>query len=145
MQLARQGPPLAPPLLFAGGREEGPGGSIRSSARRENNSREAWVGGRRGDTLKRLHLRRLSLGGRTCFLGNSLHFRLLGRLAQRPNSYFSYEDLFARVWDGGVRSDDAVRSVVKRLRRALRRAGLGDLAKAIDGSVPGHYALKLGR
>src|SRR4051794_30927308 len=29
--------------------------------------------------------------GKTCFLGNTLPFRFLARLAQRPSSYFSYE------------------------------------------------------
>jgi hypothetical protein len=33
--------------------------------------------------------------------------------------------------------------VVKVLRRRLREAGMGELADAIDGTVPGRYALKL--
>ncbi len=81
--------------------------------------------------------------GRTCFLGSTLPFRLLDRLARRPNCYVTHDDLLADVWDGGVRSEEAVRSVVKVLRRKLRGAGLGDLADAIDGSAPGRYALKL--
>ena len=80
--------------------------------------------------------------GRECFLGNSLGLRLLARLADRPDRYVSYDDLLADVWDGGHRSDAAVRSVVRDLRRRLRAAGLGDLAAAIDGSVSGHYALR---
>jgi DNA-binding response OmpR family regulator len=80
--------------------------------------------------------------GRVCFLGNTLPFKFLCRLAQRPNAYVSYEDLLTEVW-AGVRSDDAVRSVAKTLRSRLRQAGLGDLADAIDGTVSGHYALKL--
>jgi DNA-binding response OmpR family regulator len=80
--------------------------------------------------------------GKVCFLGNTLPFKFLCRLAQRPNAYVTYEDLLAEVWEG-VRSDDAVRSVAKALRRRLRQAGLGELANAIDGTAPSHYALKL--
>ena len=80
--------------------------------------------------------------GKVCFLGNTLPFKLLCRLAQRPNTYVTYEDLLSEVWHG-VRSDSAVRSVAKMLRCKLRQAGLTDLASAIDGTVPGHYSLKL--
>jgi DNA-binding response OmpR family regulator len=82
-------------------------------------------------------------GGKTCFLGNTLPFRLLARLAQRPNRYFTYEELLADVWEGDCRSDASVRSVVKVLRRKLREAGMGQLADAIDGTERGHYALKV--
>jgi len=81
--------------------------------------------------------------GRTCFLGNTLLFRFIAHLARRPNAYLSYEDLLADVWEA-TRTDAAVRSVAKRLRGVLRLQGMEDLADAIDGSVPGHYALKLG-
>jgi DNA-binding response OmpR family regulator len=82
--------------------------------------------------------------GRTCFLGNTLPFRFISRLARRPNVYVANEDLLSDVWQG-VRSDDATRGVVKRLRGALRRAGMAELAEAIDGTTTGHYALKLRR
>jgi DNA-binding response OmpR family regulator len=80
--------------------------------------------------------------GRSCFLGNTLSFRLFARLFQRPNAFLTYEELFTEVWQCN-RSDAAVRSAVKRLRSAFRREGMNELADAIDGSVPGHYALKL--
>lgn len=80
---------------------------------------------------------------RTCFLGNTLPFRFFARLTRRPNSYLTYEELLEDVWQG-VRSDAAIRTVVKRLRSLLRRAGMAELAEAIDGSVPGRYALRLG-
>ena len=80
--------------------------------------------------------------GQSCFLGNTLPFRFLVRLARHPNIYLSYEDLLDEVWEG-VRSDEAVRSVVKRLRSKLRQNGMADLANAIDGSEPGRYALKI--
>lgn len=83
--------------------------------------------------------------GKICFLGNTLPFKFLSALAQRPNTYVPYEDLLAEVWHGAVRSDDAVRSVVKTLRSKLRNAGLAELADAIDGTVHGHYSLKLAR
>jgi DNA-binding response OmpR family regulator len=80
--------------------------------------------------------------GKTCFLGNTLSFRFLARLSERPNAYVSYEELLSDVWQG-VRSDAAVRSTVKTLRQRLRKAGMGGLADAIDGKVPGHYTLKV--
>jgi hypothetical protein len=80
--------------------------------------------------------------GKACFLGNTLPFKLISRLAKRPFSYVTYEDLLAEVWEGR-RSDSAVRSVVKVLRKKLRKAGLHEIADAIDGSVAGHYALRI--
>src|SRR5262245_40358950 len=81
--------------------------------------------------------------GKTCFLGNALTFRFIAQLAQRPNHYFTYEELLTGVWDGACRSDASVRSVVKALRRKLRAAGMGDLADAIDGTQSGRYALRV--
>src|SRR4051794_35416384 len=52
--------------------------------------------------------------GRTCVLGNTLPFKLLERLARRPNTYVTHEELLYDVWNG-VRSQAAIRSVVKRL------------------------------
>lgn len=86
----------------------------------------------------------ITFRGRTRFLGSTLCFRLLERLALRPNAYLTYEELFTDVWEG-VRSDSAVRAAIKRLRQNLRRLEMPELAEAIDGSVPGHYALKLAR
>jgi DNA-binding response OmpR family regulator len=81
--------------------------------------------------------------GKSCFLGNTLPFRFLARLAQGPGRYFTYDELLADVWEGCCRSDASVRSVVKVLRRRLREAGMGELADAIDGTAPGRYALNL--
>lgn len=80
---------------------------------------------------------------RTCCLGNTVSFRLLARLARRPNQFVAYEVLFKDVWDDGYTSPEAVRSAVKVLRRKLAAAGMQDLADAIDGSTSRHYALKL--
>ncbi len=81
---------------------------------------------------------------RSCHLGNTVSFRLLERLARRPNHFISYEALLdlEELWDRET-SDEAVRSAVKILRRKLNAAGMEDVADAIDGSTPRHYALKL--
>lgn len=81
---------------------------------------------------------------RTCHLGNTVSFRLLERLARRPNQFISYEALLdsEELWDCHT-SHEAVRSAVKILRRKLNAAGMEDLADAIDGSNPHHYALTL--
>ncbi len=68
----------------------------------------------------------------------------MARLAETPEQYVSHEQLLDDVWDGHG-SDDALRSVVKHLRRRLREAGLGDLADAINGLTPGHFSLRLGQ
>lgn len=81
-------------------------------------------------------------GKKVCFLGNTLPFRLLERLAGRPNQLFRYDILLQDVWDC-MRSKEAVRSVVKVLRQKLRSAGMADLAAAIDGSTANHYGLML--
>jgi DNA-binding response OmpR family regulator len=80
--------------------------------------------------------------GKRCFLGNTLPFKLLERLARCPNQYVSNEQLLDDVWDRLV-TRMAIRSVVKVLRSRLREAGLGRVADAIDGHVTGHYALML--
>lgn len=79
----------------------------------------------------------------TCRLGNTFPFRLLARLARRPNQFISYEVLLKDVWDDEYTSPEAVRSAVKVLRRKLTAAGMAGLAEAIDGSTSHHYALKL--
>ena len=78
----------------------------------------------------------------TCFLGNTLPFRLFARLARSPNQYIAHLDLLDDVW-GGDRRDSTIRGVIKRLRDRLDEAGMEELAKSIDGSVSGYYCLKL--
>jgi DNA-binding response OmpR family regulator len=80
--------------------------------------------------------------GRRCILGNTLSFRFLERLARRPNTYVTHDELLVDVWQG-VRSESAIRSVVKRLRQTLRQQGLSELAAAIDGKSAGRYCLRL--
>lgn len=83
-------------------------------------------------------------GGKSCFLGNTLMFKFLERLARRPNRYVSYEVLFDEVWCA-IRERSSVRSVVKELRAKLLAAGMAGLSEAIDGRVSGHYGLMLSR
>lgn len=80
--------------------------------------------------------------GRTCVLGNTLPFKLLERLARRPNTYVTHDELLSDVWQG-IRSESAIRSAVKRLRQTLRLQGMAELAAAIDGTSAGRYCLRL--
>ena len=82
--------------------------------------------------------------GKSCYLGNTISFKLLERLSRRPNQFVHYEVLLQDVWEA-QRSQETVCSAVKVLRRKLASAGLGDLAKAIDGSTAHHYRLSLNR
>jgi len=79
---------------------------------------------------------------RTCHLGNTMAFKLLERLARRPNQFVHCDMLLEELWDRHT-SRDAVRSAVKVLRGKLNAAGMGDLAQAIDGSTFHHYGLML--
>jgi DNA-binding response OmpR family regulator len=81
-------------------------------------------------------------GDKTCYLGDTLPFLLLERLARRPNRLFRYDILLQDVWKC-KRSKEAVRSVVKVLRQKLRAAGMEDLAEAIDGTTAQHYGLMI--
>jgi hypothetical protein len=81
-------------------------------------------------------------GKKSCYLGNTLPYRVLNHLAQHMDHYVSHQDLLDDVW-GGHRSPSAVRNVVALLRARLIQAGLEDLALAIDGSNSGHYGLLL--
>jgi hypothetical protein len=79
---------------------------------------------------------------RTCYLGNSLPFRLLERLADRPNQLIHHDQLLDEVWECR-RSRESIRSVVRVLRQKLCHAGMKDLAEAIDGTTARHYGLML--
>jgi DNA-binding response OmpR family regulator len=70
--------------------------------------------------------------GRHCHLGPSILFKLIERLSRQPDRFYPYDILLDEVWDG-LRSNTAIRSAVKRLRRALCEAGMVDLAGAIKG------------
>jgi len=70
--------------------------------------------------------------GRRCVLGPSLALNLIHCLSRHPGRFYTYDTLMERVWRCQV-SDDAVRTLAKRLRRILAEAGMADLADAIRG------------
>lgn len=70
--------------------------------------------------------------GRRCVLGPSLALNLIHCLSRHPGWFYTYDTLMERVWRCQV-SDDAVRALVKRLRRVLTEADMADLAEAIRG------------
>ena len=84
----------------------------------------------------------VSWNGATCYLGFTIPFRVLERLARRPGQYVTHEQLLQEIW-GGQRSKSAIRSAVNVLRSRLESAGMSDLARAIDGSNAGRYGLVL--
>lgn len=80
--------------------------------------------------------------GRSLHLGHTLAFRLLDRLARRPNQYVTHLDLLRDVWDDEYLATATIRSVVRHLRRRLREGGMTELADAIRGHN-GRYILEL--
>jgi DNA-binding response OmpR family regulator len=80
--------------------------------------------------------------GTAIHLGNTLAFRLLERLARRPNQYVTHLDLIRDVWDVDNKATSTVRSVVRHLRVRLREGGMEQLADAIQGHN-GRYILSL--
>jgi hypothetical protein len=80
--------------------------------------------------------------GKTCYLGNTLPYKFFERLARRPNQLIPCDELLDDVWQG-LRSREAIRSVVKVLRQKLGQAGMDVLARSIDGRTPHHYGLML--
>jgi len=81
------------------------------------------------------------LGGRSCPLGNTIEFRLLARLNQRPGWYVSVAQLRADVWQDEHTTKYTIQRTVCNLRRRLRAHGLTDLV--IDGQQRDHYRLVL--
>lgn len=75
----------------------------------------------------------ITFRGCACCLGNTLVFRMIERLARRPNQFISFDRLIRDVWDGQPKSDEAIRSLVKELRDRLRKSGMRRLASSIRG------------
>jgi hypothetical protein len=80
--------------------------------------------------------------GKKVHLGHTLGFRLLERLARRPNQYVTHLDLLRDVWDDEELATASIRSQVRELRIKLRKGGMADLASAIRGHN-GRYILVL--
>ena len=85
---------------------------------------------RNGDLVVSSSMCSVSWRGRCCVLGPSLLLRLIHRLAQHPDRFFTYDMLMDEVWERPC-SDAALRALVSRLRSALKDAGMPDLAAAI--------------
>jgi hypothetical protein len=79
---------------------------------------------------------------KTLHLGHTLAFRLLARLARRPNQYVTHLELLRDVWDDDDLATATIRSMVRELRRKLCSGGMTDLATAIRGHN-GRYILIL--
>jgi DNA-binding response OmpR family regulator len=80
--------------------------------------------------------------GRRCHLGHTTTFRLLERLARRPNQYVTHLDLLHDVWDDEELATATIRSTVRHLRRRLRDGDMAELAQSIRGH-DGRYILQL--
>lgn len=80
--------------------------------------------------------------GKACPLGNTTAFRLIEKLARRPEEYISIDQLLDDLWSA-PRSYSTLRSTVCRLKAKLDTAGMRDLSLRIDGRVHGYYALRL--
>jgi len=78
--------------------------------------------------------------GRRCDLGNTNEFRLIQRLARRPNNYVPYQTIIDEVWDGHVVGKRSVQKAASNLNRKLREAGIDDL-RILPPSGGGGYQL----
>jgi hypothetical protein len=81
------------------------------------------------------------LGNVSCFLGNTIEFRLLARLNRRPGRYVRIDTLREDVWQDRETATNTVQRTVSNLRRKLRDAGL--VGVLIEGDQPGNYRLVL--
>lgn len=82
--------------------------------------------------------------GTTCYLGPGICFRFFLCLARHLDHRLTYGQLLTAVWDDQPRSDCALRTVVRDLRRRFREAGMPELADSIRGQAR-TYGLLLGR
>lgn len=81
--------------------------------------------------------------GKNCYLGYTISFKLVARLARRPNHFVAMEDLLRDVWEGDRKSPNTIRSAIRNLKQRLQEAGMNDLAATIQ-SEGGRYAMLLG-
>jgi DNA-binding response OmpR family regulator len=80
--------------------------------------------------------------GSNCGLGATILLRLFERLCRRPNCFVCHENLLQDVWQGARKSENTIRSTVRRLKRSLEGAGMAELARGIR-CKGGRYALML--
>jgi hypothetical protein len=81
------------------------------------------------------------VNGKACPLGNTREYALLKRLARRPGTFVSVNDLRRDVWGDEETEKNTVQRTVSNLRRKLRDAGI--TGAEIDGKQPGSYRLVL--
>jgi len=76
------------------------------------------------------------------YLGNTVLFRFMERLARCPNFHVTHLALLKDVWEIKNESSKTarLRTAVRRLRATLREGGMDGLAKAIVAHE-GHYVL----
>ena len=96
------------------------------------------------DQRPRVDLTTLSVvwAGKHCYLGYTISFKLADRLARHPNHFVTEADLLRDVWDGDQKSPNTIRSAIRHLKHHLQKAGMDDLAGAIQ-CADGMYALLL--
>ena len=78
--------------------------------------------------------------GASLHLDHGVPFKLLCRLAHRPNQYVTHLESLRDAWDGEERETAAIRSTVRHLQAKLRADGMAELAAAIRGHN-GRYVL----
>jgi len=77
--------------------------------------------------------------GHSCFLGNTILFSLIGRLAQRSNVFVHIDVLKQDVWKDDHVADETVMRTARSLRAKLRQAGI--VAVTVNTSQKQHVAL----
>jgi len=79
-------------------------------------------------------------GQEPAFLGNTMLFRLITRLARRPNVFVSFNNLKREVWKDDHTDDQTVSRTARRLREKLDELGVGGVTLETQ---PHHVRLKL--
>lgn len=75
----------------------------------------------------------------SCFLGNTISYRLLARLAETPGKFFALHELKTDVWGEDVVEDETVARAVRDLRGKLQKAGVRGIKR--DRSQSHHVRL----
>ncbi len=76
----------------------------------------------------------------SCFLGNSVEFRLAERLAKSPGVFIGIGKLMEDVWDGRTVQKNTIAKTACNLRRKLKDATVTGIT--IDGGEKDHYRIQ---
>ena len=76
----------------------------------------------------------ITWGGRTCLLRCRLLIALMVVFSDHPNQYITFDRRRRDVWGGDMRSDETIRSNIRRLKGYLKRAGMAELADCIKSA-----------